>query len=777
MGSATRFEFGLFEQSTAWWLGVVVVFGVGSAVCIWLYRRDTRQLPWAPALLLYFLRGVFLASLAFLALDPRSREVVARRRPSRVVVLADRSLSMSLAEQPTAVETGLTRAQRLSQLLTQSPLWQKLRTTHELAVYGFGEGSDLLARLPMQPAGDEAPNGATSAALAGLDLEPKQRETRLFESLMTTLRREELVAAMVVLSDGRSTVGQEANTVASTFQQKQIPIHTVQIGDDRPIPNARVVSLAAPSRVFLGDRFALTATLQLTGMAPAAVTVLLEIATRDGEKPATFAESRTIQAGEGKFDVVFEPTLKQIGSGRATVKISALKNETRIEDNIASVPIEVMDRKTKTLLISSGPGKDYQFLRSLLYRDKSVVSSVLLQSAREDIAQDAEKVLRNFPLKREELFAYDVILAIDVDWQAIPVAGRSLLAEWVGRQAGGLIVVAGPAHTSRLARDESLAEIRELYPVLLRETIASELESLSQEPWPIALGSEGRLFEPVQLESETLANERRWQNAGFHSAYPIDRRKPGASVLLEFGDPRRRLGGERLPWMVRQYFGAGRVFYLASAETWRLRRQGERVFDQFWTRLVRNCAQPRFLRGANRGELIIESEQVSLGSTVSVSARLLDEQYRPLESNRSLPLVVTDPTGSTTEISLRGQSETPGVFSGSFPARKVGETRLQLLAPGSDQILERRIQVEAPKAEFENLTADRATLALLASSTGGVLVKPADLESLAEHIPDRAEQTTVVSDPQSLWDRTWLLWTALGALVCEWSLRKLHRLA
>ena len=64
-----------------------------------------------------------------------------------------------------------------------------------------------------------------------------------------------------------------------------------------------------------------------------------------------------------------------------------------------------------------------------------------------------DHVLKEFPnrlgpdlkdKKGMSLSGYDLVIAIDPDWSALKAEQIKLLEQWVGREAGGFIFVAGP---------------------------------------------------------------------------------------------------------------------------------------------------------------------------------------------------------------------------------------------------------------------------------------------------------------------------------------------
>jgi hypothetical protein len=56
-------------------------------------------------------------------------------------------------------------------------------------------------------------------------------------------------------------------------------------------------------------------------------------------------------------------------------------------DDVQVADIEVVDRVTQVLLMAGGPGREYQFMRNVLHRDKSFVVDVTLGTASSGISR------------------------------------------------------------------------------------------------------------------------------------------------------------------------------------------------------------------------------------------------------------------------------------------------------------------------------------------------------------------------------------------------------
>src|SRR5207249_3095749 len=89
---------------------------------------------------------------------------------------------------------------------------------------------------------------------------------------------------------------------------------------------------------------------------------------------------------------------------------------------------------------------------------------------------------------------------------------------------------------------------------------------------------------------------------GIHNYYPVDSLKAGSQVVATFPSaPRIDDGKQEMPYMVSMDYGAGKSFYLGSAESYRLRGYSNLFHERFWIKLARfvsagNTPQKRYGR-------------------------------------------------------------------------------------------------------------------------------------------------------------------------------------
>ncbi len=801
-GARTTFEWGRADTPTDWLLPVAVLAAL-VALAIYVYRRDSVELRPAVAILLTALRVSALLILGVVYMQPQWRNERQLLTNSRAVVMVDTSLSMGLHDaEATPVPAEPSRAQQVQTALDKTSFLDELRRTHEVVLLRFDEELTRLATLEKQPSATapaEAPPAAEAATPQKWEewLAPRGGETRLGEALRQVINEErtEPVAGVIVLTDGQQNAGVDPLSVAALAREAGIPLFPIGIGSQRQNVNVRVSDFVAPARAYPGDKYTATGYLQSQGLSGQTVTVELLASDAPTSGTATPAQGTVVASrqvtlgGDGEvLPVAFELVPDALGRKTLTLRVAGPRQDSYAGDNQQEVDIEIVDRKTRILLFAGGPTREYQFLRNQLRRDKDMIVDVLLQTGEEGMSQDAHEILPEFPSTREELYAYDCIVAIDCDWRVLAASQVDALERWVAEQAGGLVVIAGPIYGDTLSQTASLAKIRALYPVEFnrRFSVLDDGRYGSKEPWPLEFTRDGQETEFLWIEDSGPASAHAWSEfKGVYGYYGVKGAKPGATVYARFSDPRAREGDQQPVYFAGQFFGAGRVFYLGSGEMWRLRALNEAYFERFYTKLIRFVSQGRLLRGSNRGVLLVERDRYVLGNSVAIRAQLNGPQLEPLVAPQVM-LQVFLPDTTQQNVALLADPARPGSFAGQFTVRKEGVYRLELPVPESaDERLARRIQVKVPDLEREKPQRNDALLQELAKTTGGAYfigleagLGPDGSESpIARQLRDKSRLTLVLDTPSRLWDNWWVLGVVCGLFCTEWLIRRLVKLA
>ncbi len=668
------------------------------------------------------------------------------------------------------------------------------------------EGVGPLAILGLAPPASSADDAPTESdekpAEAVIDWQeavaPRGGETRIGDNLQAIIDRERggSLAGVVLVTDGGQNAGQDVASALVSAQDALLPVITIGMGSDKRSMNLRVVDLEAPERVYPGDKFTLTGYVQAINYAKTSVTVEL-VSVPDGGTTETREDERVIDVGSrGEvIPVAFELTPEEQGIREYKLRIKPVAGEVEARDNEKTAKVEIIDRKTKVLLVAGGPTREFIFLRNQLFRDRETTVDVLLQSARPGLSQDANEILEKFPTTEEELFAYDSIVAFDADWDELEEDQVRLLERWVAEKAGGLIVVAGPVFTpqwsSRRRGDIKIDTIKSLYPVAFFYQGSATL-SLgrfgSEEAWPLTFTRDGEEAEFLWLGENS--NISAWNEfEGVYGYYAVKDPKPGARVFARFSDPETAIDGELPIYMAGHFYGSGRVFYMASGEMWRVRAVDDVYFEQFYTKLIRWASAGRLLRNSSRGVLLVDKDRCVLGEDIIVRAILQDAQFQPLVQAK-VDAVLVSPSGARTVLPLNQVKDAAreGMYSEQFTAEEEGDYRVELQNPSAgDELLVQEVRVRIPALETEQPQRNDALLKEIADKTGGQYfiglesaVGVDDATGVHALLRPQDQVTVLPGTPDRQFDRqlmTWLLTFIATVLSLEWLIRRLSRLA
>ncbi|MCA9146392.1 MAG: VWA domain-containing protein [Planctomycetales bacterium] len=639
-------------------------------------------------------------------------------------------------------------------------------------------------------------------------LAPRGAETRMADAIRYLANRERggPLAGIVVVTDGGNNAGSEADAAANLARDAGIPVFAVGIGGDERPANVRVVDLEAPPRVYPGDSFNITGYVQAYGLIGRSVRVELvslpEANADDETAQETFEEERRVTLGPDgeivslKFDV--SPTQQ----GRRTYRLRVIPpaEDQDPRDNMRSATVQIVERKNRVLLFAGGPSREFRFLRNLLYRDRDTTVVVCLQTGQPGMAQEADDLIYEFPSLANELFEYDCIVAFDPDWNELAEDQIQLLERWVAEKAGGLIVVAGPVHTprwaSRIQANSKIEAIKGLYPVIFYSRGSATLSLgrfAAETPWPLQFTQDGRDAEFLWLEDDSLLSEQAWNSfEGVYGYYAVKDPKPGARVYSRFSDPNTSMDGELPIYMAGHFYGAGRVFFQASGEMWRLRAIQDGYFESYYTKLIRWASQGRLLRDSSRGVLLVDKDRCLLGDSISVQAILTDAQHEPLTASQvTASLVAPDGRRSNLELRKVDDAARAGMYSAQFTAVLEGDYRVELQPPhgAADELLRREVRSRIPALETEQPQRNDALLKDLADKTGGAYYVGFDAalnrggagRAPISSLLEPQDQVTYLSGtPDKQFERvlmTWLMGLICGVLCLEWLIRRLSKLA
>ena len=770
--SATTLVFDTPLPLWAW----LLILSAALTIAWWSYRRlsgtsntSTRSMRGV----LVVLRTCSLLLVTVLLTGPSIRFARERVEHDRVVVLIDRSRSLSIADAPGAItrdaqataillaaESALGEISRggatpdvNASALTKQELKPATLTFKDLSFMGFAESSYALTAAP----------GALLPDLGLAQGERTDLDSAIRQALANNAGRP--LSGIVLLSDGRSLVPVSAETMRA-LERDAVPVFSVALGSRERVGDAAIISATIPPRVFVRDRVPVEVRVDRGALQGEIAVRLIDVAS--GSEIARRVLSETSTSSEET--VMLDASADAAGSRSWRVELVTERRDLVRENDTRDLAVEFVDRPVRVLYIEGSSRWEYRYFKNLLLREKDVDSSIMLLSADRDFAQEGNMAISRLPRSKEEFSKYDLFVIGDVPSGFFSPEQLTILRSEVSERGAGLMWIGGERSTPSSWEGTALAD---LFPFRAPLTLEPRVGASVMKPTTAA----------TRLGVLTLADDEdgwpdvfadsalSWPRLRYAQEVPRARVKPTAEVLAEF----IAAGGateEPSAAVLRMRFGAGEVVFVATDEIWRWRYgQGERYPERFWIPLVRLLARESLVQGDARAALEANPSQLSPGESAVLTLRLTDEETTQ-RVGALIPVDIVDSAGAViarVELSRDGAEA-----SALFPAERVG----RFTAVANDPVFGRvtaLIEVVRRDDELRHGDADHEALEELARRTGGQMLDATTLNELTQLLPDRA-RTTDESVTRPIWDSALALIAVLILLGAEWTGRRMLRL-
>lgn len=790
-GTELRLELSSFPSGGMGFLVILALVAL-LAMVVLAYRRDAHRLTVGRRALLASLRGLAILTAFALLLEPNLVSVKRDIRPGTTIVLVDVSQSMT-HEDPYRRAEDLAKAWRdvgvaqphatpridmVEHLLRRDDyaLLLDLAKDNDVHVYGFHSGLEPLGTLDYDGLQPGVETDAEPFALA--DLAATGKFTNLGAAVRSALERhrDSTIAGLAILTDGRRNLGARGAEIARLIEQRKVERTIVlSIGDPTATQTVRLSRIDAPEKVFQKDPFTIRANVESQGYDRISVRVHLK-RTLDGGSAETVA-SETVELGAGRPERLVEfsgQRSREPGVFTYIVEVEPPEFEPPSpERHLQRKQIEVLGEQTRVLLISGGPSHEYRFVRTQLIRDNSVNLSAWLQSADADFPQDGNVVIDELPTEREKLDEFDVFIFLDPNQAKLTEEFCQLVAKQVEENGAGLWWVCGEIYTLDALRPTAttkpLTDILPVVPDVERADQRFGLGRARKTALRYQLTPAGELHKVSRILERRADSKQLWGALpGFYVAYPVERVKPAAVVIAEYTDPRYQQFGT-IPLIATQYYGAGRVLYTGTDDTYRWRSIYIDAHNRFWIEGIRHLFEGRLTAGNARLRLTVGEEKLELGSPQHVVADVKTEAFAPLvTAGFDLQLELED--GTSERLPLAPVEGVPGQYEARFWPTGTGFYRLRPTesvgrdVQASFQVVRAEIEKEGP--------ANVAELGALATATGALLCADAtEFVRATESIVSMSVTDTFLSQ-HAIWDSWVTVILLLSLLSAEWWLRK-----
>jgi uncharacterized membrane protein len=721
-----------------WMLGVLLLAtaaGLALSISLRMSRAAPNLRSWRAGVI-WLLQSSLVALLLILLWKPAITVAELKPRQNIIAVVVDDSRSMAISEE------GATREGQAIKVL-QGDVLAGLQKKFRTRLYRLDGHLNRISGLE--------------------ELKASAPVTRISDSL-EQLAEETAglpIGAIILLSDGADNSGGIGLETISALRDRRIPVHTVGFGRERMPDDVEINDANVAPRALANSRLSATVSFHQKGYARRKSMLTV----RDGQKILA-AREVTLAADENVQTETLLFNAGAAGAKQLQFSIEALPGEENRSNNTVFRMVDVESDKHRILYVEGEPRWEYKFIRRAQEDDGIVQMVSMLRTTENKVyrqgIEDAKELADGFPTRAEVLFGYQALVIGSVEAGYFTAAQQELIKQFVDRRGGGLLLLGG-----RFALADggwAASSLADLLPVALpgrRNTFRRDRATVELTP----AGAESII---CRLVEDPVRNVERWKKLPYLMGYQQPGTpKLGAAVLAEMN-----AGGQKMPFLITQNYGRGRVAVLATGGTWRWRMSlplDDLSHEAFWRQLL------RWLVADTPGRVVasVPSPMLFDEARIRLSAEVRDKDYLPAPDAR-VEAHVLGPQGIAASVELEPDPNTPGIFQAEWTAERPGSYRAEIVAKrGDEEVGGDALTFARMDGVAENFRTaqNRELLQKLSAQTGGRYWRPEELSKLPSEI-SYSEAGITTRETKDLWNMPAVFLLILLLRSSEWLLRR-----
>ena len=685
-------------QYPVWYLSLCILFGVLLAVL--LYYKDMRFKELANPLkyVMATLRALAGALLAALLLAPMLKTTKTEIKKPLIVIAQDASESMSVA-----IRDSSTFKKDLETLS------KNLGEQFDVKQYAFGE-----------------------SVREGFDVSFKDKLTNIADLLNNVYDNYtgQNLGGVVLATDG---IYNEGASPIYSGAKLNVPIYTIALGDTTPKKDVLVKRVFHNNIAYLGDKFSVQIDVGANNCMGA--TTNLTIAQIDAGGNSKQVAAQSIAINKNDFFFTKEITLDATTPGvqHYVVSLSSVPGETTTANNTKDFFVEILDARTKILILANAPHPDISALNDAISVNKNYTVSVSYISELKSNVADADFViLHQLPSWTNSADAVFNIL----NTKRIP----------------RLFVVGNQTDTRKLSRLQNL----------------------------VSINSDGKNTTDAQAVL----------NSGFN-LFTLDdnfRQIPNFNPIISpFGESKEGGGGQVLYYqkigkidtkypLITLGESSGIKTGVFAAEgfwKWRLydfaQHQNQHIADEMMGKIVQYLSVKEDKR---KFRCTTDKTSYRENEAPAFEAELYNNSYELL-NEPDVSLQITNAKGQQYNYTMNKTGRSYSYNTGILP---VGNYKYKATTnySGTKYEAEGAFNVQPIQLELFQTTADHATLRALSHQFGGITVFQNQMAMLADSIKAHKLKPMMFTtkSTQPLLNFKWIFTLILGLLTGEWFMRR-----
>lgn len=780
-----------FGSPIALWV-LSIILGVAAGFILILYYRDMKTKKRKRAeVFLWVSRCLIISWVALILLEPTIIKRKSLKEDSDIILMIDVSESMDLADKITDPELQVNIAsladiltieqkdkKKNEVILSDEQLSKVFETTRKELLCSFLEKNNgkftknLKKQFGLkayafggniQPLDTNLLAKNAKEAFLSFSGDTKTTDISIAFAEAEKLSSKGNIAGVIIFTDGDWNRGSDPLMMVRKIGGANVPVYTVGLGNPDEVKDIEVTSVKANKSVQVNDSVSVQVDIKSSGYDKDTASVIL----KEGDR--VLQEKKIELKKEMRTQTIrMEFKAEEVRMMLCSIQILPKKDEARTLNNYRSFEIDVTKGKKKVLYVEQLPRWEWRFIKNAVGRDPDFELTLVLFNEG-DRPSEGEQYLPMIPLSKKELFSYDVIILGDIARSELSDAQIKLMEEFVAEQGSPMVIISGPFH---MPHEYKGTKIEIILPVSLGS--GSDLFGgiAFDEGFEMELTNEGINSPILQLADSSHENLRIWNELPkLYWCASVERAKEGASVLATHSFISNRYG--KIPLIITQRYGAGKVLMLNIDETWRWRyEKGDLYHYRFWGNILRwLVASP--LDGKTKHVLLsIDKKEYLPGEKASISARVLDKNFYPYSKDRII-LRVLKTTGGIENINMNLEDKDKGIYSGEFTFAESGTFEFATVLPelGEEGNAKVRVDVKKISVEDESLRMNKNLLEKVSAVSGGSFYDLFSADKILEDINSKSRSREEVKRID-LWDNIWAIVIVVGFLTAEWLLRK-----
>lgn len=686
-------------QYPAWYIIFCALLGAVYAGV--LYYKDKSFKEQSPILTraLAALRWLSSTILAILLLSPVIKTTITDVKKPVVILAQDVSESIGVAVKDTPQYKANFQA-----------LANSLGEKYEVHQYAFGE-----------------------KVREGVDFQFKDKLTNASDLLKNIydLYSNQNLGAVIIATDG---IYNEGSSPLYAAAKLNAPVYTVALGDTTPKKDLVVKRVFHNNIAYLGDKFNVqidVAANNCTGS-----NTILSVAKIDASGNLSNAQSFPISINKNDFFTTKEVTLDASlpGVQRFRVSVSAVNGEVSTANNVKDIFIEVLDARTKILLLANSPHPDIAALNEAISTNKNyTVTVATINDLKVNVSDFDLVVLHQLP--------------------SVSNGADAVLNVLNNKKIPRMFIIGGQSDVRKLNTLQTLMSI--------------SADPKSGNDVQATMNGAFNLF--TLEDNMNQISEFNPMTAPFGEYKELG----GGQVLMY-----QKIGkvDTKYPLIILGESNGTKTGIIAAEGLWKWRlfdfaqHQNHDITEGLISKMIQYVGvkeDKRKFRAWTDKNVYRENEPIAFG------AELYNNSYE-LINDPDVSMIITNSENKQFNYTFNKSGRS---YSLSVGILAVGNYTFKALTNVGGQKLEvdGRFSVQPIQLELFETTADHAILRALSNQLGGSMVYPKDMVLLADSIKNRTNIKPVMyntTKTQNILNLKWIFFLLLTLLSLEWFARR-----